>query len=325
MRAVIPVAGIGSRLRPHTYTLPKVLINVAGKPIIGHIMDSLIEAGFTDVTVIVGYMGDMIEEYVSKHYKRTSVTYVEQEERLGLGHAIYSARHTYRREPILIILGDTIFELNLRTLTRSRYSTLGVRKVEDPRRFGVVETRKGFAKKLVEKPERPKSNLALVGLYYIVNTPLLLECLDYEIERNIRTRGEFQLTDGLQLMIDRGEKMKVFEIDGWYDCGKPETLLDTNRHLLRRTATKHKIEGVVLNPPVYVSKHAKVSSSVIGPYTTIAEGAVVQDSVIRNSIVSEGARVEKALLDGSIIGNNATVSGSYKRVNVGDSSEIDFY
>lgn len=325
MRAVIPVAGIGSRLRPHTYTLPKVLINVAGKPIIGHIMDSLIEAGFTDVTVIVGYMGDMIEEYVSRHYRKVAVTYVEQQERLGLGHAIYSARHTFDQGPVLIILGDTIFELNLRTLTRSKHTTLGVRRVDDPRRFGVVETRKGFAVRLVEKPERPKSNLALVGLYYIVNTRMLVECLEYEIERDLRTRGEYQLTDGLQLMIDRGEKMKVFEIDGWYDCGRSETLLETNRHLLKRTATRHRVDGVVIVPPVFISKNAKVSSSVIGPYATIAEGATVEDSVIRNSIVSEGAKVQKALLDSSIIGNNATVFGSFKRVNVGDSSEIDFY
>ncbi|MEE9226084.1 MAG: sugar phosphate nucleotidyltransferase [Bacteroidota bacterium] len=325
MRAVVPVAGIGSRLRPHTYTLPKVLINVAGKPIIGHIMDSLIEAGFADVTVIVGYMGDMIQEYVSGHYEKIAVTYVEQEERLGLGHAVYSARHTFGREPILIILGDTIFEVNLRTLTRSKYTTLGVRKVEDPRRFGVVETKKGFAAKLVEKPGRPKSNLALVGLYYIVNTPLLLECLEFKVERGLRTHGEYQLTDALQLMIDRGEKMKVFEIDGWYDCGKPDTLLDTNRHLLKRTATKHRVDGVVIVPPVFISRKAKVSGSVIGPYATIAEGAVVEDSVIRNSIVSEGAHVQKALLDSSIIGNNATVFGSFKRINVGDSSEIDFY
>ncbi len=325
MRAVIPVAGIGSRLRPHTYTLPKVLINVAGKPIIGHILDSLVRAGFSDVTVIVGYMGEMIQEYVSRHYKKMDVTYVEQEERLGLGHAIYSARHTFGVEPILILLGDTIFELNFRALTRSKYTTLGVRRVEDPGRFGVVETKKGFALKLVEKPRRPKGNLALIGLYYIVNTPLLLECLEYKIRKNLRTRGEYQLTDGLQLMIDRGERMKVFEIDGWHDCGKPETLLETNRHLLKRTATKRGVDGVVVLHPVFISRKAQVTSSVIGPYSTIAEGAIVEDSIIRNSIVSEGAHIQKSLLDGSIIGNNASVFGNFKRVNVGDSSEIDSY
>lgn len=324
MRAIIPVAGVGSRLRPHTYTVPKVLLNVGGKPIIGHILDNIIANGFTEATIIVGYLGDMIKEYVLKHYS-IKVDFVEQEERLGLGHAIYLSRHTFSRDPILIILGDTIFDVDLKKMISSGHSTIGVKKVEDPRRFGVAETTDGFISKLVEKPEKPASNLAIVGLYYILNPQYLVDCLKEMIKTNVRTKGEFQLTDALQMMIERGERMKTFPVDGWFDCGKPETLLSTNQHLLSQLQNPPIIDGVVTIPPVYISTEATVRNSIIGPYATIAEGTTVENSIIRNSIVSEGATVSEALLQDSIVGSNAVVRGTYKRINIGDSSELEFY
>ncbi len=324
MRAIIPVAGVGSRLRPHTYTVPKVLLNVGGKPIIGHILDSVIANGFTEATIIIGYLGEMIKEYVLKHYS-IKVDFVEQEERLGLGHAIYLSRHTFSRDPILIILGDTIFDVDLKKLIASDHSALGVKKVDDPRRFGVAETTNGFISRLVEKPEHPNSNLAVVGLYYILQPQLLVDCLKEMIKTNARTKGEFQLTDALQMMIERGDKMKTFDIEGWYDCGKPETLLSTNQHLLGLLPKPASIDGVVTIPPVFISPEATVRNSVIGPYATIAEGATVENSIIRNSIVSEGASVTEALLQDSIVGSNAVVRGTYKRINIGDSSELEFY
>jgi glucose-1-phosphate thymidylyltransferase len=323
MRAIIPVAGVGSRLRPHTYTVPKVLLNVAGKPIIGHIMDKLIENGFDEVTVVVGYLGDKIKEYILRNYS-VKVDFVEQEERLGLAHAIYLSRHTISRDPVLIILGDTIFDVNLKALTSSEHSVLGVQEVDDPRRFGVAETENGFITKLVEKPEKPTSNLAVVGIYYIAKPQVLVECLKELLKKNIQTRGEFQLTDALQMMLDRGEKMKTFPIEGWYDCGKPETLLETNRRLLEHQPVPAIGNGVVTLPPVYISQQASVKNAIIGPYATVAEGARVENSIIRNSIVSEGASVSNALLEDSIVGSNAVVRGTYKRINVGDSSELEF-
>lgn len=323
MRAIIPVAGVGSRLRPHTYTVPKVLLNVGGKPIVGHILDRLIENGFDEATIVIGYLGDKIKDYVLQNYT-IRVDFVEQEERLGLGHAIYLARHTVSRDPILIILGDTVFDVDLKALMGTGFSVLGVKEVDDPRRFGVAETGNEFITKLVEKPEQPKSKLALVGIYYIKQPHILIDCLREEIKGNIRTRGEFQLTDALQLMIDRGERMKTFGIDGWFDCGKPETLLETNRHLLDRQPTAIGRPDVVIQPPVFVSTKATVTNSVLGPYATIADDAVVENSIIRNSIVSEGGRVTNTLLEDSIVGNNATVRGTYKRVNIGDSSELEF-
>ncbi|HEX9615631.1 MAG TPA: sugar phosphate nucleotidyltransferase [Bacteroidota bacterium] len=324
MRAIIPVAGVGSRLRPHTYTVPKVLINVAGKPIIGHIMDKIIEHGVDEATIVIGYLGDKIRDYILAHYS-IKVDFVEQEERLGLGHAIFLSRHTFSRDPILIILGDTIFDADLRTMMSGEYSALAVHTVEDARRFGVAETKDGFITKLVEKPEEPKSNLAVVGLYYVKQPQVLIESLKDMIKKNVRTKGEYQLTDALQMMIDRGEKMKTFDIQGWYDCGKPETLLSTNKTLLASMPVPKPIPGVVLQPPVFVSPKATVRNSVIGPDATVAEGAVVENSVIRNSIISEDARVANALLEDSIVGSNAIVRGSYKRINIGDSSELEFY
>ncbi len=324
MRAIIPVAGFGSRLRPHTYTVPKVLLNVAGKPIIGHILDKIIADGFDEATIIVGYLGDKIREYIISNFK-LNVDFVEQAEPKGLAHAIFLSRQTFGSNPVLIILGDTIFDVNLRPVINEKYSSIGVKEVDDPRRFGVVESRDGFVSRLVEKPEHPTSNNVIVGLYWIRNPKLLEECIDEMFKKDIRTRGEYQLTDALQLMLQKGEKIRTFNVDGWYDCGKPETLLATNRHLLEKMNQHIELKDVVVIPPVYVSEKAKITNSVIGPFATIAHGAIVTDSIIRNSIVSEDAQVHKSLLENSIVGNNALVQGNLKRINIGDSSEIEFH
>jgi len=324
MRAIIPVAGIGTRLRPHTFTLPKVLLNVAGKPILGHILDTIIADGIGEATIVVGHMSEMIREYIARAYPAFRADYVEQEERRGLGHAIYLTRETLDEQPLLIILGDTIFDVDLTPVLRSGVSSLGVKEVEDPRRFGVAVTEGGKVTRLVEKPEKPVSRAALVGLYYITNPALLMASLQELVDRDIRTKGEYQLTDALQIMIDKGEQMSTFPVEGWYDCGKPETLLSTNRVLLERRAKHPPLAGVVINDPVYIAPTATVRDSVIGPNTTIGDNALVAESVIRNAIVSENAEVQRALLENSIVGNGALVRGAYKRINVGDSSEIDF-
>ncbi|MCE2504694.1 MAG: NTP transferase domain-containing protein [Chlorobi bacterium] len=321
MRAIIPVAGVGSRLRPHTYTLPKVLLNVAGKPILGHILDTMIEEAVNEATFVVGYMGDLVEEYVRENYD-LKATFVEQESREGLGHAIWLARESLRDEPVLIVLGDTIFDVDLKPVMTGEHSSLGVKHVEDPRRFGVIETRGQFVDQLVEKPENPTTNLAIVGLYFIKSSKLLGRCLDQLVHNNKRTRGEYQLTDALQMMIDKGERFTTFNVDRWFDCGKPETLLATNRHLLSRRPLERRISGAVVNSPVYIAPTATIGNAIIGPNATIADGAVVRDSIITNSIVGEHASVEKAILDESIIGADAKVRGEIRKVNIGASSEL---
>ncbi len=325
MRAIIPVAGVGSRLRPHTYAIPKVLLNVAGKPIIYHIIDKIIGEGINEATIIIGHMGDMIREHLTKSYPNFKFDFIEQEERHGLGHAIYLAKHTIGTEPVLIILGDTIFDVELGPVLKSATSSIGVKSVDNPRRFGVAETNNGVITKLIEKPENPTTNLAVVGLYFIKNPKLLVSALDELVGKDIRTKGEYQLTDALQIMIDGGEKITTFMVDGWFDCGKPETLLSTNRALLEKNSVSREMPGVVVNEPVYIATTAKLSNCVVGPYTTVGDNVVISDSVIRNSIISEDAQVHKVLLDNSIVGNGSIVKGSYKRINVGGSSEIDFY
>jgi glucose-1-phosphate thymidylyltransferase len=330
-KVIIPVAGIGTRLRPHTHTAPKGLLHVAGKPILGHILDGLKQVKIEEVIFIIGFMGERIVEYVKKNYKFKS-KFIEQKQLKGLGYAIYLACPEMKNnEPVLIVLGDTIFEVDLSPVLKGKFDALGTKMVEDPRRFGIVETERGFVKKLVEKPAKPKSNQAVVGVYYIASTQTFKESLEEMIRKNIKTKSEYQLTDALQLMIDKGVKFKTFQIKGWYDCGKPETLLETNRHLLSEKKTTRKSKNAsqlkesVVIPPIFVSESAKVRNSILGPYVSVADKAVIENSVIRNSIISEKAKVSNCLLDSSLVGNNAEVKGVFDQLNVGDSSEIGYF
>lgn len=321
--AIIPVAGVGTRLRPHTHTVPKALINVAGKPMLAHILDELINIGITDVVFVVGHMGDRIHDYVERRYS-LNATYVEQPERKGLGHAVFLTREVVRGRPALIILGDTIFRADFRSVLAAETSQIGVKEVEDPRRFGVVEVEDGLVRRLIEKPDHPRSRLAVVGIYYIADSPLLFDCLDEMINRRAQlTKGEFQLTDALEMMIQRGARMGVFPVDGWYDCGKTETLLSTNQELLDLAGDSHRIPGSVIVEPVAIDPTAVIENSIIGPHVSVAAGATVKDAIIRNSIINENASVENILLDASLIGEQAMVRGTFKRLNVGDSSEVE--
>lgn len=322
--AVIPVAGVGTRLKPHTHTTPKALINVAGKPMLAHILDELKLIGVNEAVFVVGHMGDRIREYVESR-SDLKAHYVEQPERKGLGHAVYLTRDIVGDRPTLIILGDTIFKADFRGVLSGAVSTIGVKEVEDPRRFGVAEVTDGVITRLVEKPEHPVSRLAVVGIYYIHRGGTLFRALDSVInEKQQMTKGEFQLTDALELMIQRGEKLGVFRVDGWYDCGKTETLLETNRELLDLDVSSRlpNIEGSVVLGPVAIDPTAVVTNSIVGPYASVAAGCIIRNAVVRNSILNENAQVEGVLLDASLIGDHAIVRGTFKKLNVGDSSEV---
>ncbi len=324
MHAIIPVAGFGTRLRPHTFSLPKVLLNVAGKPILAHILDQIIADGVTSATIIVGYLGDAVREFTRQRYPTLPVNFVEQTELLGLGHAIWMAREDIPSDgsPLFIVLGDTIFDVDLKSVFQGNTSALGVFYVDDPRRFGVVESEGGIATRLVEKPEHPKSNWMIAGLYYFRNPPLLRTCLEELIASDTRTKNEYQLTDALQMMIERGEKFATFPLKGWYDCGKPETLLSTNRALLDKRSQSRALPHTVVQEPVFISETADVENAILGPYATIGAGTRVRNAIIHDSIIGDGALVENIILTGSIVGNNARVQGSVRQINVGDSSEV---
>ncbi len=323
MRAIIPVAGFGTRLKPHTLTHPKVLLNVGGKPIISHIVEKLLEENITEATFIVGYLGEKIQNYIAKTFPTLKADYVEQKELLGLGHAIYQAARTFKNEEIVIILGDTVFDVDLNQITNLENSSLGVKVVDDPRRFGVAELKDGFVTKLIEKPVNPTTNLALVGLYYIKNSTLLARSLEELFANNIRTNDEFQLTDALQIMIDKGEKISTFPVEGWYDCGKPETLLSTNQFILSQNGKSKSIDSVVIIEPVYISPTAKIKNSVIGPFVSIGDNCDVVESVVKNSIINKNSQVKRMVLADSIIGADAKVKGSRHKMNVGDSLELE--
>ena len=323
--AVIPAAGVGTRLRPHTHTRPKVLLHVAGKPILAHILDDLVGLGVRRAVLVVGHMGELVREFVNGEYQNLRVDYVEQEERLGLGHAISLAEPFADDQPVLIVLGDTIFEADLKRVLDSGESQIGVKAVEDPRRFGIVERdASGRVTRLVEKPEQPTSNLAITGIYYFSRGGPLFEALREIQRKNIRTKGEFQLTDAMQIMVSKGEAIGTFPVEGWYDCGKTETLLETNRVLLDRKAKTPVIPGSVTHAPVFVAPGAKVENCVLGPHVSVAAGARLRNVVLRDSIINQNATVEDILLEGSVVGENAAVTGGFRRVNVGDSSEVHF-
>lgn len=324
MKAIIPLAGFGTRLRPHTYTKPKPLISVAGKPVLGHILDKLVGLDVEEIIFIIGYLGDQISDYVTANYHFPS-RYIEQKELKGQAHAIYLAKE-HASGPVLIIFVDTIFETDLNLLAQEPADgIIYVKEVEDPRRFGVAIIENGYITTLVEKPSTPVSNLAVIGLYYVKDSRRLMTCIAELMRKDIKTKGEYFLADAFQLMINQGSRFAARTVEVWEDCGKPETVLHTNRYLLEHGGAQEiETENSVLIPPVYIEKTAAIKDSVIGPYVSVAGGAKIVRSIIRDSIINERAQIEDANLSQSLIGKDAYVRGSFERLNVGDSSQVDF-
>ena len=324
-QAIIPAAGIGKRLKPHTHTIPKALIRVAGKPILGYILDEITGLGILDVTLVTGFFAEKVEEYARQNYGGLRLTFARQTEQLGLGHAIWTALSLRRNLPSLIILGDTIVEADLSRILEQPDNVIAVAPTDDPRRFGIVEIEGDRITRMVEKPADPPSNLAIVGLYLIRDPETLYRALGGNIEAGLRTKGEFQLTDALARMLDEGAIFRPWEITGWFDCGKPETLLATNRLLLERSSQPAPTypDSVVIGPSS-IGEGVELIGSVIGPYVSIAAGARIESCVIRDSIIGSGARVSRVHLKGSLIGENAVIRGRFDHLNLGDDSEISF-
>lgn len=328
MKAIIPVAGAGTKLRPLTYTQPKALIPIAGKTILSVIVDQLLDAGVNEFVFVIGYLGEKIQDYVANTYPNLSCSFVTQNDRNGTGHAIELTRSSINeQEPVIIVLGDTICDYDLKKVLSSDISLIGVQKVDDPRNFGVAELGTGDrVMRVVEKPLIPKSNMALVGIYFIKETATLFSALDAVLERAKGTAGEVPLTDALEEMIStHGVRFDAFRINTWFDCGKKETLLSTNATLLKNSANQRADEqsDVVIIPPVFIAKGCKIKNSIIGPNVTIGEATKIEFSIIKNSIIGSYAELEDVLLHGSIIGNDAFVRGSSQSLNIGDNTEID--
>lgn len=329
MQAVIPVAGAGTRLRPLTYTQPKALIAVAGKPILSFIIDELKENGITEFVFVVGYLGEKIKDFVEKTYPDLNTKFVWQEKREGLGHAVWIAKDELDLSRELVIhLGDTIVDIDFKKILAEQHSTLVVKKVEDPRRFGVAEIdTDGFIKRVEEKPLIPKSNMALVGFYFIKETQQLFNALENNIQNNLRNNNEFYLTDSLQQMIKDGVKLRGYKVDQWFDVGKKDILLETNSILLKKlgdkAGNKGSSENSIIVPPVQIAAGAKIKNSIIGPNVSVGENTEINYSIIKNSIVGSFSKLENVVLHSSLIGSDSVVKGLSQSLNIGDNTEID--
>ena len=298
------------------------MLNVAGKPILAHIVEDLIRAGFDEISIIVGYKKEVIIDYFDNNYP-VKFSFPVQEEMLGLGHAVSYGLEP-NSDPALILLGDTIFQTDFARYTDFADNTLAVVEVEDPQRFGIVETDASMKiLSMIEKPENPPGNLAIAGLYYIKDQSLLMDAIDELVEKNIRTRGEYQLTDALMLMLNKGEKFVADKIAGWYDCGKKETLISTSAVLLGdKNTVLGRAENSMLIPPVFIGEGAIVRHSILGPNVTVSDSARVEHSMAEHCIFNNDSSVKYSHLKNSIIGTASEVIGKSTEINIGDHSEL---
>ena len=326
MQVIIPMAGFGKRLRPLTHTRPKPLVNVAGKPVLGHVLDSLSGLDITELLCVTGYLGEQIEAYIETNYSIPARFFVQQELN-GQSPAVYLCKD-HASGPVLVIFGDTIIQADLARLHGETADVVTfVKEVEDPSRFGVAKLdHDGWVNRLVEKPEGTRhGNLAVVGFYYVREAQDLMQAIERQLAQDIQTKGEYYLVDAFNIMLERGARMRVQEVDVWQDCGKPETVLETNRYLLDHgldNSSAVERNNSIIVPPVHIHPGARIERAIVGPYVTVAAGCKIQDAVIRNSIIDEGSEVRAALLEQSLIGRNALVSDHFDSYNVGDSSSV---
>jgi glucose-1-phosphate thymidylyltransferase len=328
MKAIIPVAGAGTKLRPHTYTQPKALIPLAGKTILSIIVDQLKEVGITDFIFIIGYLGEKIKDYVQTHYPELNTHFITQNERQGTGHAIEITKEIVGHDELIIVLGDTIAEYDLKYMIEAPYSILGVKKVDDPRNFGVAEIGDdGIITKLVEKPAIPKSNMALVGIYKIKETEILFHCLNKIQDRKERSYDDFNLTDALDCMIQNGAIFHSLKVENWFDCGQKDSLLASNAILLKKFGN-NMAENCVQNntiiiPPVSIGNGCIIKNSVIGPNVAIGENTTISHAIIKDSIIGAYSNLFEIVLNNSLIGSDAEVKGVSRNLNIGDNTAID--
>ncbi len=329
MKAIIPVAGAGTKLRPHTYTQPKALIPMAGKTILSVILEDMIAAGIKEYIFVIGYLGEKIKDYIRQHYPDLKASFVNQNERRGTGHAIALTQELVAGDEALIVYGDTICDLDLKEVLETEASVICVRKVEDPRNFGVAELNKdNVIVKVVEKPAIPKSNMAMVGIYKIKNTNLLFDVLQELMSKEAGADGEYHFTHAIQVMIDRGVVFKANKVNNWFDCGRKETLLETNQTLLKNLQSRKgysvpQFENTVIIQPVNIAEGCEIKNCIIGPNVSIGEQSKVTASIISNSIIGSYAVLDEVVLNSSFIGNDTYVRGLIQSLNIGDNTEID--
>ncbi|SIN97321.1 sugar phosphate nucleotidyltransferase [Fibrobacter sp. UWB11] len=304
MKIVLPVAGNGVRLRPYTENLPKCLLPVAGKTILDWIVDDTLFLKPSETIFITGYKAPVVDEFLKQKTSWGAVRTVIQSNPQGLGEAISLALpYVNDDEPLLIILGDTLFEADLSILEKATENILYTFKVEDPKRFGVAVTNgDGLIERLVEKPQEFVSDEAIVGIYYIKDVKVLKEALGYLMQNDIRTKGEFQLTDALERMIEGGCKFRTAPVQKWLDCGLVETLLSTNAHILKRSAEKiPQFEGSEIIEPCHIGKNVVIKNSKVGPDVSVGDNCIIENSEVSNAILWDGVNVTNQKVAGTVI------------------------
>ncbi len=323
MDIILPVAGLGTRLRPQTWTKPKPLVSVAGKPMLEHVLDRVLPLNPEKVIFITGFLGDQIEDWARERIK-VPVVFVEQEVMRGQTDAIIRARDI-ARDDALILFPDMLFEADFSALAETDADVvMFTKEVDDPSALGIAVVENGRIVKLVEKPREPISRLAVIGIYYVRSMPALYAAIEEQMERGISLKNEYFIADAIQIMIDHGAKVVSMPVTAWEDCGSFENLLSTNRFLLeseaRSGADSENIR--IVKEPSYIASDAIIENSIIGPYASIGPGATIRDSLVRDSIVESHAVIADALLDGSIVGRRARVSGFARRLNIGDDAQV---
>jgi glucose-1-phosphate thymidylyltransferase len=324
MKVIIPLAGKGTRLRPHTHITPKPMLKVAGKPVMDYVMDDVAKLGHVDqVIYITGHLKEKVEEHARTAYTIPGV-FIEQAVQDGTAGAVALAK-PYVDAPVLIIFVDTIFDADLSVINSTDADgIIWVKEVEDYQRFGVVVTdADGHMTQIIEKPKTPISKRANIGLYYMRNWKLLYEGIDHVLE-SPKNQGEYFLTDAFQYMIDHGAKIKVIDVKGWYDAGKIDTLLETNRAMLDkgRARVPAGIDRSQIVEPVYIEDGVTISASVVGPNVSIGKGSVIEHAHLKDTVIGDKARIARCTLSNSLIGDSVVLAGITGEVTIGDHSEV---
>lgn len=308
MKVILPVAGKGTRLLPITRHTPKPLIRVAGRPVLDYVMDRLDGLDVEELIFITGHLREQIESFVKDRYAMPS-RFVEQKVQDGTAGAVALGRD-YIDGPVLIVFVDTVFDADISIVNSTTADgIIWAKEVEDYQRFGVIVTDEdGYMERIVEKPSEPISKLANIGLYFISDWKTLYEGIDHTLA-SPKNKGEWYLTDAFQYMVDRGKKLFTANVDGWYDCGKVETVLQTNRHLLDHGAAVVDVmlDGSSIADPVRVEAGATLVNSTIGPNVVVEQGATVDSCTLRDTIVGRGSVLRNCTIVHSLIGDNVNL------------------
>lgn len=332
MKLIIPMAGRGTRLRPHTHVTPKPLVPVRGTSMVERIIDtfsSTLPRGFDEAVFILGPdFGQEVRDRLTALSEKRGMTahFGVQEKALGTAHAVAQAGDHLNGECV-VVFADTLFYMDEKPSLDDADAVIWVKHVDDPRRFGVVvKDEKEHITDFVEKPAEPISNEAIIGIYYVKDGAALKREIDYLLDHNVTGHGsEYQLTDALDRMLKGGAVFRTASVSEWLDCGTIPALKETSKVILDKENTAEK-EGTVENStiiePVYVGPDARVVDSVVGPYAAIHGGAEVSNSVVKNTIVFGDARVEDAALDDAVVGQHAVVRGFAGRLNIGDHATV---